>query len=315
MALKNFREDGFDAILYESRDWVGGLWKPSTDGGLSAAENTIFNTSKYRAAVTDFPMPDDFDDFPTSHQLYKYWNDYCNHFQLWPHIHLKTKVSSVRREDDRWAVDIYDAEKEPNTNTIHPQFFDNVCIATGPFAKPRVPKLEGIENFSGKTTHVMNHHNPSQYAGKTILLVGLHASASDAACGLAPHASKVWIAHRSGVVFTPRYTPDGAPFDKMPPLWFMIFSAYLSAWFPGAFYWILDTALGMMSKKAYPNIPESWGVNNAPSIAVTTPLITEELYPHLESGVCEPVASVARITGPKTVELTSGQVLEDIDAN
>lgn len=314
MALKIFREDGFDAVLYESRDWVGGLWKVSTDNGLSAAENTIFNTSKYRAAATDFPMPDDFDDFPTSAQLYKYWNDYCDHFQLWPHINLKTKVSAVRREEDRWAVVIFDPGKDSDDAATHAEYFDKVCVATGPFAKPKFPKLEGIEKFAGSTTHVVNHHDPSQYAGKTVLLVGLHASACDAACGLASHAKKVWISHRSGVVFTPRYTSDGAPFDKLPPFWFILFSLYLSAWFPAAFFWILDQLLVGMSKKAYPNVPESWGVSKARSIAVTTPLIVEELYPHLSAGTCEPVASVARITGPKTVELTSGQVLPDIDA-
>ncbi|EME45969.1 hypothetical protein DOTSEDRAFT_70094 [Dothistroma septosporum NZE10] len=295
MALKNFRESGFDAILYEGRDWVGGLWKPSTDDALSAADNTILNTSKYRAAITDFPMPDDFDDFPTSYQLYQYWNDYCNHFQLWPHVHLNTKASAVRREDDRWAVDIYDAEKDSSASQT--EYFDYVCVATGTFSKPRVPKLADIEKFAGKTTHVMYHHNPSQYAGKNVLLVGLHSSASDAACGLAPYAAKVWISHRSGVVFVPRFSPDGAPFDKFPPLWFTIFSLYLSAWFPSAFFWIMDQLLGSMSKKAYPNIPKSWEVGNAPSIAVATPLITEELYPHLESGVCEPVSSIAKITG------------------
>ncbi|EME78310.1 uncharacterized protein MYCFIDRAFT_199544 [Pseudocercospora fijiensis CIRAD86] len=308
MALKNFREDGFDATLYESRDWVGGLWKYSTDDALSTGENTIFNTSKYRAAATDFPMPDDMDDFPTAPQLYRYWNDYCDHFHLWPHIKLGAKVLAVRREQDLWALDM--ADKDGKSQTRH---FDKVAVATGPFAKPKQPKLEGIEKFSGTVIHGTKFHEPAKYAGRNVVIVGLHASASDVACSLAGKASKVFISHRSGVVFVPRFDDDGAIYDKMPPLWFAIFSVYLSAIWPAAYYWIIDTLLGRVSKKAYPNIPESWGLSPAPSIAVSSPLISTELYPHLSSGACEPVASIDRITGPTTLELTSGRTLSNID--
>ncbi|KXS97434.1 hypothetical protein AC578_8824 [Pseudocercospora eumusae] len=308
MALKNLREDGFNATLYESRDWVGGLWKYSTDDALSTAENTIFNTSKYRAAVTDFPMPDDMDDFPTAPQLYKYWNDYCNHFQLWPHIKLGAKVLTVRREQGQWALDVASNNGESQTH-----YFDKVAISTGPFTKPKQPKLEGIEKFSGTAIHGTKFHEPAKYTGKNVLIVGLHASASDVACSLAGKASKVFISHRSGVVFIPRFAEDGSVFDKMPPLWFTLFSIYLSAIWPAAFYWILDTLLGIASKKAYPNIPPSWGLSPAPSIAVSSPLITTELYPHLESGACEPVPAIKRITGPSTIELTSGRTLPNID--
>ncbi|KXT09510.1 hypothetical protein AC579_7186 [Pseudocercospora musae] len=149
MALKNLQEDGFDAAIYESRDWVGGLWKYSTDDALSTAENTIFNTSKYRAAVTDFPMPDD-NDFPTAPQLYTYWNDYCNHFQLWLHI----KLDIVSKDDQ--------------TQT---QYFHKVAVSTGPFAKPKQPKLDGTEKFSGTAIHGIKFHEPEKYTGKNVVII------------------------------------------------------------------------------------------------------------------------------------------------
>ncbi len=75
----------------------------------------------------------------------------------------------------------------------------------------------------------------------------------------------------------------------------------------------MDSLLQYFSRKAYGDIPESWGFSPAPSIAVSPPLIADELYPHLKSGFCEPVPEVANIAGPRSVELKSGRVLEDIE--
>ena len=51
MALKNLKEDGFDVTGFESRAYVGGIWKPSDDNATSTLDNTIFNSSRYRAAI------------------------------------------------------------------------------------------------------------------------------------------------------------------------------------------------------------------------------------------------------------------------
>ena len=112
----------------------------------------------------------------------------------------------------------------------------------------------------------------------------------------------------------PRYTSDGSVYDRMPPLWFTILTFYLGHYMPSLFYWFMDTMIRSISKKAFPGIRESWGFNPPPSIAVCPPLIGTELYPFLESGFCEPVPEITRITGPRSVQLKSGRVLEDVDA-
>jgi dimethylaniline monooxygenase (N-oxide forming) len=83
--------------------------------------------------------------------------------------------------------------------------------------------------------------------------------------------------------------------------------------FPTFFQWVVDSLLKSMSKKAFPNIPESWGFEPVNSTLVSVPLIGGQLYPHMESGFAEPVPEVAGIRGPSSVELKSGRVLDDID--
>lgn len=112
----------------------------------------------------------------------------------------------------------------------------------------------------------------------------------------------------------PRYTSSGSVYDRVPPLWFTLLSVYLGQLVPTLFYWLMDKLVRVMSKKEFPNVPESWGFSPAPSIAVCPPLVADELYELMKSGFCEPVSEVTRISGPRAVELETGRLLEDIDA-
>ena len=111
----------------------------------------------------------------------------------------------------------------------------------------------------------------------------------------------------------PRYTDDGSVYDRQPGLGIFIIMLHLQAFLPSFFQWAMDTMVGKLSKKAFPDAPASWNLKPAPSLAVTPPLVATELYSHLESGLCEPVGDVARVNGPKEVALKDGRTLKDID--
>ncbi|KAF2215406.1 hypothetical protein CERZMDRAFT_82424 [Cercospora zeae-maydis SCOH1-5] len=102
--------------------------------------------------------------------------------------------------------------------------------------------------------------------------------------------------------------------DRMPSLNSTLFMIYLSGLFPAIYTWMMDFLLNTMSKKAYPNQPASWRLPPVSSLAVATPLIASAIWPHLESGLCEPVAAAKLFVGAKSVELTDGQILENIDS-
>ena len=93
----------------------------------------------------------------------------------------------------RWVLDIEGAESVSQT-------FDKVALSCGPFIKPRQPLFDGIEKFEGQTVHAMHFHNPSEFKGRRILIVGLHASGMDVALSLSGYASQVYMSQRSGVV-------------------------------------------------------------------------------------------------------------------
>jgi dimethylaniline monooxygenase (N-oxide forming) len=111
----------------------------------------------------------------------------------------------------------------------------------------------------------------------------------------------------------PKFSADGAPLDVTMKLPTLMLQTFVESNFPSVWTWFLDRFTSGISSKAFPDIPDSWGLRPAPSTAVATPLMADMIWPFLKSGFAEPVPVVKEIIGPKTVMLTNGRVLEDID--
>ena len=171
MALKTFKEDGFEVYGFEKRDWVGGLWKQSYDSNLSVTARTVFNTSRFRAAISDFPFSDDVDDFPTANQIWEYMERYTDHFKLRAHMRFNTEVKTFSRKQGKWAVEYV------QDGSSHTEYFDKLIISPGSFIVPRSPKLKNIEKFEGTVLHSINFPDPARFQGENVLLVGFHATA------------------------------------------------------------------------------------------------------------------------------------------
>lgn len=201
MAMKTLKEDGFDVTGYEARPYVGGLWKYSDDPYISVQEGTIFNSSRYRSAISDFPFKDDVDDYPTWRQMCDYLQDYCDHFGLRELINLNCQVTSLMRKGNQWMLEVTQKGTPPRYDN-----FDKVCVAIGSFVKPKQPIFEDIEKFGGRQLHTINFHHPEKFDGQNVLIIGLHASAQDVACALQGHAKQVYLSHRNGVLLVSFHT-------------------------------------------------------------------------------------------------------------
>ncbi|KAF7522433.1 hypothetical protein G7054_g12131 [Neopestalotiopsis clavispora] len=328
MATKQLAEDGFDVTGFEARPYLGGLWKATDDSSISVHPTTIFNTSKYRAATSDFPFPDSAGVYPTAAQIHSYLNDYADHFDIRRRIRVGHRVRHiVRRENGKtkkndeggevggeggacWEIKV--REMQSGEETTH--YFDRVCVATGSFITPRWPKLAGLDKFAGSVRHSIDFHGGVPYRDHNVLVLGIHATAQDVTNVLSESAKQVYLSHRHGLTLLPRYTETGAPFDVGLGLPVMLFMIFMERTLPRFWTWVTDKLVGSISKKAFPEVPRHWGLSPAPSMAVSTPLMADTLWTFLESGFAQPVAAVKEITGPRTVVLTDGRVLEDIDS-
>lgn len=192
VALKNLREEGFNATGYDRNSYIGGLWQYSTNDKTSVLETTMVNISKERACFTDYPFPEDIPSHPMAAQVQEYLVSYMEHFKLEPYVRLNTCIEKIMfdEEGQKWVVGFGGGEKE---------YFDKVVVAIGGMiGKANMPNVDGIEKFGGISVHSQVFKRPMDYEGKKVMVVGFSNSATDTATQLVGVAEKVYMAHRHG---------------------------------------------------------------------------------------------------------------------
>lgn len=214
---KRLRDYGIPYDCFEISDDIGGNWYYGNPNGMSSCYKSLhIDTSKWRLAFEDFPIPDDYPDFPHHSQLLQYFHDYVDHFGLRESITFNTGVERAERRDDGlWEVTLTTGET---------RLYDVLFVCNGHHWSPRVPEYPGA--FEGYQVHSHDYRDPFEpydFREKNVLVVGGGNSAMDISSELSqsPIARKLFISLRRGVWVLPKYM-NGQPADK----------ATLPAWMP-----------------------------------------------------------------------------------
>lgn len=214
---KRLKDFGIPFDCFEMSDDIGGLWYYGNPNGRSGAYQSLhIDTSKWRLAFEDYPIPDDFPDFPHHRQLHAYFRGYVDHFGLRPLITFNTEVTRAERRDDGlWAVTL---------STGETRLYDALIVANGHHWDPHWPDPAYPGDFAGVQIHSHDYRDPFapvDMRGKSVLVVGAGNSAMDIASelGQKPIAARLMISMRRGVWVLPKYL-NGQPADKNPaPAW------------------------------------------------------------------------------------------------
>ena len=219
---KRLKDHGLAYDCFEMSDNIGGNWYFQNPNGHSSCYQSLhIDTSKWRLAFEDYPVPSDWPDFPHHSQLFQYFNDYVDHFGLRETITFNTKVG--RAEPVRGAGDAAPSW-QVHLSTGEVRDYTHLIVANGHHWDPRWPEYPG--DFQGYQVHSHNYRDPFEpydFRGKRVLIVGAGNSAMDIASELSqrPLAAKLSISMRRGVWVLPKYV-NGQPADK----------AVLPSWMP-----------------------------------------------------------------------------------
>ncbi len=220
---KALQDKNIPFICYEKGSYIGGNWKFQNDNGFSNIYRSLHtNTYKKRMEFKDFPMPEDYPDYPSHELVYQYFENYTIHFGIKKYISFRTEVVSVtpvlQENSILWEVEI------KNKNRLQKKIFEYVIIANGHHSYERYPDppYEGTDHFKGEIIHshkYIDPENPVDCYGKNILIVGLGNSAVDIACELSNKniAKKVIVTSRRSAWIIPKYLL-GIPIDFLPSL-------------------------------------------------------------------------------------------------
>ncbi len=208
-AGKMLGDYGVPYTCFETSDRVGGNWAFGNPNGHSSAYRSLhIDTSKHRLSFKDFPMPEDYPDFPHHTQIKAYLDAYADAFGLLDRIEFQNGVvRAAHRDDGGWDLTLQSGETRA---------FDLLVVANGHHWDPRTPEFPG--HFDGEAIH--SHHyvdpnDPLDLTGKRILVVGLGNSAADIAVELSGKAlqNQVTLSTRSSAWIVPKYM-YGLPADK-----------------------------------------------------------------------------------------------------
>ncbi|WP_338090542.1 flavin-containing monooxygenase [Planosporangium thailandense] len=294
-AIKNLREAGFSVDCYERETGVGGAWNWRHDRSPVYA-STHLVTSKPLTQFPDFPMPDDWPDYPHHSQLLTYLERYADHFGLREHIWFGTEVARVEPVGDgrRWDVTIRGSRGgEPRTLR-----YAAVVVAAGHNWSPRWPSIPGLEEFRGQVLHASAYSDAAQLRGRRVLVVGGGDTGCDIAVEAAQQAARCWHSTRRGYWYLPRYAL-GRPTDQAgEALRWLRLPLWLRRWL---FARLLAVTVGDVTRLGLPR-PDH-------KLYDRRPVTGGQLVDHLGQGSVTAVREVARFTGDG-VEFTDGATAE-----
>lgn len=203
VAAKTLAEHGIPFDCFERGSGIGGNWRFRNDNGMSAAYRSLhINTSKTRMAYSDYPMPEDYPDYPHHSQILEYFEEYVDHFGFREHIRFKTTVEQVEPTDDgQWRVTLDGGEEA---------IYRAVLVANGHHWNPRLPEFPG--EFHGRTRHSHSYETPAGLEDKRVLVVGIGNSGVDIACESSRVAAKTFLSTRRSAHILPKYA-FGRPID------------------------------------------------------------------------------------------------------
>ena len=199
---KVFREFGFDVTVFEKDTEVGGVWSASRRYPGLTTQNV---RSTY--ALSDYPYPKDYPEWPSGEQVQRYMEGYTDHFGLRPFIEFRTKVvhASANERGPRWTVTTHcdgaDQVRE----------FDELVVCNGIFSDPFIPDFPGKERFAasgGQLMHTVDFHDLETCRGKHVVVVGFGKSSCDVANATVGTAASTTVVARKIIWKVPKKFKD-----------------------------------------------------------------------------------------------------------
>ncbi|CAK8689456.1 unnamed protein product [Clavelina lepadiformis] len=203
----------FKPTVFEGTDRVGGTWvytdrTEKDENGYpvhsSMYNDLITNLPKQVMAFPEFPFPDSLPSFLHHTNVLGYLENYSHHFDLLKYIKFHNYVEEIKvipnteNSDNfpRWEVKTFDWKQNQHESHV----FDGIMICNGHYSVPSFPSIEGMSEFEGEILHSHHFRTSKQYADKTVVLFGGHASGIDIALQLCPVAKEVVLSHKGNLL-------------------------------------------------------------------------------------------------------------------
>jgi len=213
MGIQLKRRGRADFLIVEQDTGVGGTWHANRYPGAACDIPSLLYSFSFAPPPTTWSRS-----YPGQIEIEAYLNDCVERFGLLPHLHLRTRVTSITWDADaqRWNVRALQRGGEEIQWTARV-----VVNATGGLSRPAVSSLPGLTDFKGPVMHTARWQAEVNLADRRIGVVGTGASAIQVVPQLVDKATRVVLFQRTPAWILPKRDRPVGPvkrwlYEKVP---------------------------------------------------------------------------------------------------
>ncbi len=180
-----------DFVILEREDDLGGTWHVNRYPGLAVDIASVTYSYSFE------PNPWWRHWYARGPELKKYAAHVAAKYDLRRHMRFNTVVDGARWDeaDQVWEVSVADGE---------PVRASYLITATGFLSQPRVPDIEGVEEFAGTVVHTAKWDDSADLDGKRVAVIGTGATSVQLVPELAKRAAHLTVFQRTPIFVTPK---------------------------------------------------------------------------------------------------------------
>ena len=252
MGIKLLKAGISNFQIYERASTVGGTWRENRYPGVAC------DVASFAYCYEFEPNANWSHRFSPGPEIFNYFKNTAEKYQLLPHIKFNTEVSKAEYKNNSWHIEsvsntssdigksqsvssIVDQQSNKASNeqkTEHAEF-DIFIAATGPLTKRKYPDIPGLECFAGDRFHTADWNDQYELAGKRVGVIGTGSSAVQMMDPLSNQAKELKVFQRTAQWIMPTDNIKYTATQKK-----------LKRWFP---------ILGTLTRKFYDSIGELFG--------------------------------------------------------
>jgi cation diffusion facilitator CzcD-associated flavoprotein CzcO len=198
---KVLRQVGHEVVVYDRTPDVGGVWSETR-----RYPGVTTQSPRNTYALSDFPMPSEYPEWPTGAQVQDYLASYATHFGLDAALRLNHEVVAAEPRAD--GIDGIDGTggsgwtlrlRRTADGGEFEDVVDHLIIANGVFSQPLLPCFDGLDDFTaagGRVYSASDFHDAEQARDAHALVVGYGKSSCDVAFSISDTAAETHVIAR-----------------------------------------------------------------------------------------------------------------------
>jgi len=206
VAIELKRAGYTDLRLWERSDDLGGVWRDNTYPGAGCDVPSPLYSFSFE------PNPHWSRRYALQDEIHAYIRSVADSYGITPLVRFGSEVVAARWDEDAssWTVTVH-----PSTGSgSREETVDILVSAVGQLSRPVLPRIEGIDSFTGTSFHSAQWDHSFDATGKSVAVVGAGASAVQLIPHLARDADKLLVFQRSPNYLLPKPDKPYKPIHK-----------------------------------------------------------------------------------------------------